>query len=201
MLWANEAVSYGVTFASINLDTGVVDLRRHGQNVKSQFLKLLEDFSQKPIEMAILHGKLTGNCCFCSLALTDERSLQCGYGDTCARHYRLPWGKQTNMTAIGDWALNGTKMQARSQIYKASGANLKKYIQQQNIMADIFGSPKIDAENITESDLKVLKERVETDLSPENLSCDGELSGEKLRRKSSYLHSVQNEIHDLAAGF
>jgi len=200
MLWANDQLSYGVTYASINLDTGVVDLRRHGHKVKSEFMKLLGDFSQKPIEMAILHGKLTGNCCFCSLPLTDERSLQCGYGDTCARHYKLPWGKQTNMTAIGDWVLNGTKMPARGQIYKASGSSLKKYIQQQNLMADIFGSPKIDAENITESDLKTLRERVETDLSPENLSCDGELSGSKIQKKEAFLTTVQSELQDLATG-
>ena len=37
-------------------------------------------------------GHETGNCCFCSLELTDQRSVSAGYGPTCANNYGLPWG-------------------------------------------------------------------------------------------------------------
>jgi hypothetical protein len=37
-------------------------------------------------------GDLYGECCFCGLALTDERSISAGYGPTCASKHGLPWG-------------------------------------------------------------------------------------------------------------
>jgi hypothetical protein len=200
LLWANESVSYGVTYASINLDTGVVDMRRHGLNHKTEFLALVEEFSKAPIKMAILHGKLTGNCCFCSLPLTDERSLQCGYGDTCARHYRLPWGKQSNYTAIGDWAMNGDKVPPKPITYKATTSQLLEYISRKNDINRVFSSPLMDPNALTESNVKEIIEDLETDLSPENLTCDGELSGAKLRSKKAYLMAAKSELQDLVAG-
>jgi len=52
----------------------------------------LKTFSDDPEKAAGDYGHLTGNCCFCSRALTDERSTDVGYGKTCAGHYGLPWG-------------------------------------------------------------------------------------------------------------
>lgn len=49
-------------------------------------------FSQNPVAVAGHHGHLTGNCCFCSKKLSDERSTEVGYGKVCAGHYGLPWG-------------------------------------------------------------------------------------------------------------
>lgn len=37
-------------------------------------------------------GAVTGFCCFCSLELTDARSVTAGYGPTCADNNGLPWG-------------------------------------------------------------------------------------------------------------
>lgn len=50
-------------------------------------------FAANPAEVAAEHGRLTGHCCFCNLALTDERSTAVGYGKTCAKNFGLPWGK------------------------------------------------------------------------------------------------------------
>ena len=52
----------------------------------------ISKFSTNPAQVAGLHGHVTGNCCFCSKQLTDERSTQVGYGPVCANHYGLPWG-------------------------------------------------------------------------------------------------------------
>ena len=196
MLWANQAISYGVAYASINLDTGVVDLRRYGHNVKTEFLKLLEDFSKGPIQMAIMHGKLTGNCCFCSLPLTDDRSLQCGYGDTCARHYRLPWGKQSNMTAIGDWTLNGAKVSASGAktYYAPDHGILRGYLIRENAAAKVYGLPGMDADHLSDNDLKTIKGQIDANLSPENLSCDGEATKEQIRSTERYYASLLAEI-------
>lgn len=43
-------------------------------------------------EQAARWGKLYGRCVFCSLPLTDERSIAVGYGPVCAEHHGLPWG-------------------------------------------------------------------------------------------------------------
>ncbi len=52
----------------------------------------LARFAAEPAKVAAEYGKLTGNCCFCSKALSDARSTAVGYGSTCARNYGLPWG-------------------------------------------------------------------------------------------------------------
>jgi hypothetical protein len=51
--------------------------------------KLLSDLGKNPHKVASEHGQLTGNCCFCSRRLTDDRSTGVGYGETCASHYGL----------------------------------------------------------------------------------------------------------------
>jgi hypothetical protein len=43
-------------------------------------------------EQAAAIGHLTSHCCFCSLELTDQRSVDMGYGPVCAANNALPWG-------------------------------------------------------------------------------------------------------------
>lgn len=52
----------------------------------------LQEFAKDPVKSAASYGHLTGNCCFCMLPLTDERSTSVGYGPVCAGNYGLPWG-------------------------------------------------------------------------------------------------------------
>ena len=54
---------------------------------------ILSKMSNDPAGTAAIYGKTTGNCCFCSKTLTDERSTDVGYGPVCASNYSLPWGK------------------------------------------------------------------------------------------------------------
>lgn len=37
-------------------------------------------------------GKESGSCCFCNRTLTDDASLDAGFGATCAKHFGLPHG-------------------------------------------------------------------------------------------------------------
>lgn len=48
----------------------------------------LREFAASPAEVAARHGKLTGCCCFCNRKLTDEKSVERGYGPVCAK----AWG-------------------------------------------------------------------------------------------------------------
>lgn len=52
----------------------------------------LREFAADPARVASEYGKLTGNCCFCRKALSDERSTAVGYGKICAGHFGLEWG-------------------------------------------------------------------------------------------------------------
>lgn len=54
-------------------------------------VELLRAFAADPARVAAAHGLLTGRCCFCNRALSDERSTAVGYGETCAGHYELPY--------------------------------------------------------------------------------------------------------------
>lgn len=49
-----------------------------------------------PEGTAAAYGHLTGACCFCRRALSDERSVSVGYGPVCADHFGLAWGVKKN---------------------------------------------------------------------------------------------------------
>lgn len=52
----------------------------------------LREFAADPVKIASEYGRLTGRCCFCRLALSDDRSTAVGYGKKCAENYGLAWG-------------------------------------------------------------------------------------------------------------
>jgi hypothetical protein len=65
---------------------------RSGRDMTDAVRAMLERLAADPAGFAAAHGRLTGNCCFCRKALTDERSTAVGYGPVCADHFGLPWG-------------------------------------------------------------------------------------------------------------
>jgi hypothetical protein len=79
-----------------------------GRRATGAVTKLLRNFWENPLKVAFEYGMLTGQCCFCGLPLSDERSTGHGYGPVCARNYDLPWnakrwlrGWQHNITEKG----------------------------------------------------------------------------------------------------
>jgi len=68
-------------------------LTREGRLVETELRGFLAEFDKDPAGMATAYGKLTSKCSFCGLPLSTPESLAVGYGDTCAKHYGLPWGK------------------------------------------------------------------------------------------------------------
>lgn len=56
-----------------------------------KLIEVLKGFNDDPLNTAVKYGKLTGVCCFCNSGLSDPRSLEVGYGATCARNYNLPY--------------------------------------------------------------------------------------------------------------
>lgn len=65
-----------------------------------------------------------------------------------------------------------------------------QYVDQQNRMRKIFGQRELELMK----DAKLIHDMVEGDLSPENLSCDGELRGRALDTKARFLNQVKADI-------
>jgi hypothetical protein len=53
-------------------------------------LETLNKIASNPAQAAKEYGALNGCCSFCGLALTDEGSVEVGYGPICAKNYGLP---------------------------------------------------------------------------------------------------------------
>lgn len=59
--------------------------------------QVLKGLATDPIGYVAEHGKKSGACVFCGKSLTDDtsgKSLEVGYGPTCAKNYGLPFGKK-----------------------------------------------------------------------------------------------------------
>lgn len=73
--------------------------------------------------------------------------------------------------------------------------NLARYVESKNGWDKLMKRPaRFDLSNFTRADKAQLMEEIDCDLSPENLTCDGELSGENLRRKAAYLKAIKAEL-------
>ena len=64
--------------------------------------KRLAEFAANPAQVAGEDGRLNGRCCFCRMALSDERSTAVGYGKRCASRWSLAWGGRPQ--ALGEAA-------------------------------------------------------------------------------------------------
>ena len=53
---------------------------------------LLSELIAAPHAFLAANGKSAGACCYCGSELTDARSVEAGYGPTCAKKWSLPWG-------------------------------------------------------------------------------------------------------------
>lgn len=65
-----------------------------GQVKSPDIYKAVEVFAADPQQAALAYAQLTGQCCFCNQPLTDKRSIKQGYGPTCAKNFKLPWGEK-----------------------------------------------------------------------------------------------------------
>lgn len=72
---------------------------------------------------------------------------------------------------------------------------LINYVERKNKIADLFGERHLDINSA--SDRQILREQVDCDLSPENLTMDGELSRSQVQQKYAYLTAVQEQLEQL----
>ena len=72
---------------------------------------------------------------------------------------------------------------------------LAQYVQQRNAIRAMFRQPPLSLTNA--ADRQRIAEEIDSALSPENLTCDGELSRSAVDRKYRMLTRVARELQEL----
>ena len=76
---------------------------------------------------------------------------------------------------------------------RANMKNLETYLEQKNRWNAIFGQAAMTFP-LSQSDANDLMNSIASELSPENLHCDGEASITHVRKKAKFLDTVQREL-------
>lgn len=77
--------------------------------------------------------------------------------------------------------------------------HLKAFIDGVNLWAPFTKDKRtFDVKKLPQADIDYLLDRVENELSPENLCCDGELSGNTLKLKAAKLHGAKAQLIKLS---
>jgi hypothetical protein len=71
-------------------------------------------------------------------------------------------------------------------------STIESYVERKNSWSKLFGNKPLSLLNA--QDRQRIAESLDADLSPENLTCDGELRGAELRDKQRYLLRCVNEL-------
>ena len=72
--------------------------------------------------------------------------------------------------------------------------HLNEYISQKNRWKRLTGKPELRIEAINQREAEDLFRSLANDLSPENLTCDGELRGSALQRKAAMLKGAVRDL-------
>jgi len=73
--------------------------------------------------------------------------------------------------------------------------SLTAYVDRKNAFAKIFGSRQLSLQNA--ADRQAIADSIESDLSPENLTCDGELSRSQVQARYKTLTKAAKELQKL----
>jgi hypothetical protein len=74
-------------------------------------------------------------------------------------------------------------------------STLEQYVDQKNAWSAIFKGRKLSLLNA--QDRQSIADSIDADLSPENLTCDGELSGFQVRAKAKFLRRAAEELQSI----
>jgi hypothetical protein len=73
--------------------------------------------------------------------------------------------------------------------------SLTAYVDRKNAFAKIFGSRQLSLQNAV--DRQSIADSIDSDLSPENLTCDGELSRSQVQARYKTLTKAAKELRKL----
>lgn len=71
-------------------------------------------------------------------------------------------------------------------------SNIEKYVEQKNSWGKLFGSKELSLLNA--KDRQKIADSIDADLSPENLTCDGELPASQVRARAQFLQRCAAEL-------
>ena len=71
-------------------------------------------------------------------------------------------------------------------------SNLEQYVEEKNKWRSIFGDAELTL--LGTNDRKIIAQLLDSDLSPENLTCDGEASPTWVRMKHNFLIRCAQEL-------
>ena len=71
-------------------------------------------------------------------------------------------------------------------------SNLEAYVERKNSWGKLFGSRTLSLLNA--KDRQAIANSIDSELSPENLTCDGELSASQVRQRQAFLFRVAEEL-------
>ncbi len=74
--------------------------------------------------------------------------------------------------------------------------NLTQYINKINTIRTLFNEKNIDLNSLSDSDISAIKSNLESDLSPENLFADGEISRQQAQQKELFFKNVLKELEE-----
>lgn len=71
-------------------------------------------------------------------------------------------------------------------------SNLEQYVESKNRWRAVFGEPELTL--LGANDRKIIADMIECDLSPENLTCDGEADPAYVRKQHAFLIRCAQEM-------
>jgi len=71
-------------------------------------------------------------------------------------------------------------------------SNIEHYVEQKNAWRKLFKQPALSLLN--KADRQAIANSIDAELSPENLTCDGELSGAQVRQRQKFLFRCAEEL-------
>jgi hypothetical protein len=74
-------------------------------------------------------------------------------------------------------------------------ATIEQYVDRKNSFAKLFGTKPLSLMNA--KDRQRIAESLDSDLSPENLTCDGEVRGAQLQAKYRFLTRAAEELRSI----
>jgi hypothetical protein len=73
-------------------------------------------------------------------------------------------------------------------------SNLEHFVEQENRMAGLFSKKPKTLSLMNKADRQRIADMIDCSLSPENLTCDGELSRSQVNQKYKYLTRCAQEL-------
>lgn len=74
-------------------------------------------------------------------------------------------------------------------------STIEQYVERKNSFAKLFGTPALSL--LRAEDRQKIADSIDAELSPENLTCDGELSRSQVQQRYNFLTRAAQELRSI----